>query len=379
MLNLKALSTNSTLKRRARMPPLLALQGVTKRFSDFAAVDDVSLDVGRGEFLTLLGPSGSGKTTLLMMVAGFVTPTSGEILANGKVMTSTPPEKRNFGMVLQGYALFPHLSVSENVAFSLKVRRRPRAEIEASVKRALDMVQLSHLGPRMPKELSGGQQQRVAIARALAFKPDLLLLDEPLSALDKKLRAEVQQELRELHQRLGMTFICVTHDQDEALSLSDRIAILRDGRLQQVGSPKELYDTPKTRFIADFLGRSNFFEASVVSATTESFTYQYMGRAFIQRVLGAAPRVGDKALIALRPENIDVAWTPSSPGAGNTIEGHVVSTTYGGSQNTMLVKTGIGKELLVSLAARQSGARMNAGESVWLSWGTESTVRVSDG
>ncbi|WP_206996970.1 ABC transporter ATP-binding protein [Trinickia mobilis] len=361
------------------MAPLLALRSVSKRFGKFVAVDDVSLDVFRGDFLTLLGPSGSGKTTLLMMIAGFATPTSGDIFSGGENITSVPPEHRNFGMVLQGYALFPHLSVFDNVAFPLKVRGRSRSEIQDKVKRVLDMVQLTQLSARMPRELSGGQQQRVAIARALAFEPDLLLLDEPLSALDKKLRAEVQQELRDLHKRLGTTFICVTHDQDEALSLSDRIAIMRDGRLQQVGSPKELYDAPRSRFVADFLGRSNFLDADVVETLDDGFIYQCHGRAFVQRHTGAMPKAGDKALIALRPENIDVAWGKNQVENQNFVEGQIVSTSYGGSHETMAVNTEIGQDLWVSVPKRQRSGSVAIGESVWLSWGADSTVRVSDG
>jgi putative spermidine/putrescine transport system ATP-binding protein len=360
------------------MSPLISLRGATKRFGKFTAVDGVSLDVSQGDFLTLLGPSGSGKTTLLMMIAGFVMPTSGHILSGGKDITTVPPERRNFGMVLQGYALFPHLSVFDNVAFSLKVRSRPRAQIEDKVKRVLDMVQLMHLRDRLPKELSGGQQQRVAIARALAFDPDLLLLDEPLSALDKKLREEVQQELRELHQRLGMTFICVTHDQHEALSLSDRIAILRDGRLQQVGSPKELYDAPKSRFVADFLGRSNFLDASVVDTSDAGFVYQCRGQSFVQQHAGLMPKAGDRTLIALRPENIDVAWQRELVANRNAIEGRIVSTSYGGSHETMAVQTDLGQDLLVSVPVRQRLGSVEVGQSVWLSWRADSTVRVSD-
>ncbi|MBV8650548.1 MAG: ABC transporter ATP-binding protein, partial [Alphaproteobacteria bacterium] len=241
----------------------LSVEHLTKRYGAIVAVDDVSLEVERGTFLTLLGPSGSGKTTILMAIAGFVEPTSGEIRSGERIITHLPPEKRNFGMVFQGYALFPHMSVGENVAFPLKVRGRPRAETNAMVKSALDLVQLGHLKDRLPGQLSGGQQQRVALARALVFDPDILLLDEPLSALDKKLRADLQIELKALHQRVGKTFIYVTHDQDEALSMSDEIVILRHGRIVQQGSPNALYEAPRTHFVADFLGKSNFLAGRV--------------------------------------------------------------------------------------------------------------------
>ena len=238
----------------------LLLTEIVKRYGPVRACDGVSLDIATGEFLTLLGPSGSGKTTLLNVIAGFVAPDSGRVVLEGREITALPPERRDFGMVFQGYALFPHMTVAENVAFALRVRGINRAEIAQRVQQTLDLVQLSGLADRKPSMLSGGQQQRVALARALVFRPALLLLDEPLSALDKKLRAELQEELRALHRRVGLTFIAVTHDQEEALSMSDRVAILRDGRLVQIGAPEALYAAPRTRFVADFLGKANFLQ-----------------------------------------------------------------------------------------------------------------------
>jgi ABC-type Fe3+/spermidine/putrescine transport system ATPase subunit len=242
----------------------LRLDSLTKRYGDVTAVDQVSLVINRGQFFSLLGPSGSGKTTILMMIAGFVEPTEGMVWLGERDITHLLPERRNFGMVFQGYALFPNLTVAENIAFPLPVRRATSAEKARRVRDALDMVQLSGMGDRYPKQLSGGQQQRVAMARALVCEPTVLLLDEPLSALDKKLRAGLQWELRELHRRIGKTFICVTHDQEEALSLSDEIAIIRDGRVVQSGSPNALFEQPASHFIADFLGESNFLEAECV-------------------------------------------------------------------------------------------------------------------
>ena len=225
----------------------LVLRNLSKHYGRLAAVDDVSLSIPRGQFLTLLGPSGSGKTTLLMVIAGFVEPSAGEVVLDDRPITHVPPEKRNFGMVFQGYALFPHLTVLDNVAFPLRVRGIAKAEIGERVRTALDLVRLAHLRDRLPRQLSGGQQQRVALARALVFAPHVLLLDEPLSALDKKLRAELQWELKALHRRVGTTFIYVTHDQDEALSMSDQIAIIREGRLIQTGAPRSLYERPRTK------------------------------------------------------------------------------------------------------------------------------------
>lgn len=236
----------------------LQLRNLVKAFGTFRGVDDVSLDIEQGEFLTLLGPSGSGKTTLLMMIAGFLDITSGDILLDGTSIARRPAEKRNFGMVFQGYALFPHMTVRDNVAYALDVRKRPRAEIDARVDEMLKLVQLENFADRKPAQLSGGQQQRVALARAMSFSPPVLLLDEPLGALDKKLRIEVQEQLKDIHKRVGTTFIYVTHDQEEALSMSDRIVIMRDGRIEQVGTPLDLYERPATRFSASFLGKSNF-------------------------------------------------------------------------------------------------------------------------
>ena len=236
----------------------LQIRNVSKIFGTFKAVSDVSLNVQKGEFLTLLGPSGSGKTTLLMMLAGFLDVSEGDIALDGASIAGVPAEKRNFGMVFQGYALFPHMNVRDNIGYALSVRNRAVAEIEACVDEMLDLVQLQQFADRKPGQLSGGQQQRVALARALCFAPPVLLLDEPLGALDKKLRVEVQEQLKVIHRRIGTTFIYVTHDQEEALSMSDRIVIMRDGAIEQVGTPKELYERPKNKFTASFLGKIEF-------------------------------------------------------------------------------------------------------------------------
>ena len=242
----------------------LKLVGIRQYYGKNLVINDVELYVQDGEFITLLGPSGSGKTTLLMIIAGFVQPSHGQIELNGKSILYLPPEKRNFGIVFQGYALFPHLNVFENVAFPLRTRKIDENIIKKRVMNTLDMVQLVQLETRLPKQLSGGQQQRVALARALIFEPSLLLLDEPLGALDKKLREELQIELRILHKRLGSTFISVTHDQEEALSLSDRVAVINDGKIEQVGPPEELYEKPRNLFVADFLGKYNIFECEKI-------------------------------------------------------------------------------------------------------------------
>ncbi|RQR43254.1 ABC transporter ATP-binding protein [Burkholderia sp. Bp9140] len=243
----------------------LQIQHLRKTYDDVVAIDSVSLDVRKGEFMTFLGPSGSGKSTTLYIVAGFQEPTEGRVMLDGKPLLAVPPNRRNIGMVFQRYTLFPHLSVAENVAFPLRVRRRPDVEVKDKVERMLKLVHLFECRDRMPAQLSGGQQQRVAIARALAYDPPLLLMDEPLSALDKKLREEIQLELRRIHQETGVTILYVTHDQEEALRLSDRIAVFNQGRIEQVGTGETLYANPASRFVAGFVGNSNFLPVRMTS------------------------------------------------------------------------------------------------------------------
>ncbi|MCB1883816.1 MAG: ABC transporter ATP-binding protein [Geminicoccaceae bacterium] len=243
--------------------PFLDIKGIRKTFGPVVAVEDVTLEVAKGEFLTFLGPSGSGKSTTLYAIAGFQPPTSGEVLLDGRSLLAVPSHKRNIGMVFQRYTLFPHLSVAENVAFPLRVRRRKDAEIDAKVARMLALVRLDGMGGRMPGQLSGGQQQRVALARALAYDPPVLLMDEPLSALDKKLREKIQLEIRRIHKETGVTILYVTHDQEEALRLSDRIAVFNRGRIEQTGTGRDLYENPATGFVAGFIGSSNFLPAEM--------------------------------------------------------------------------------------------------------------------
>ncbi len=352
----------------------LAVRNLVKRYGPVAAVDDVSFTVEQGRFLTLLGPSGSGKTTVLMAIAGFVDPTSGDVLVDQRVITKLPPEKRNFGMVFQGYALFPHLSVADNIAFPLRVRRTPAAEAGERVRRALDLVQLGALGDRLPKQLSGGQQQRVALARALVFAPDVLLLDEPLSALDKKLRAELQWELKALHSRVGVTFVYVTHDQDEALSMSDEVAILREGRLVQSGGPGELYDRPRTRFVADFLGKSNFLAGAAAGAAGAGFAYAVGPHRLVQA--GAVAAAGERVLIALRPEKL--ALSRAEPTSANRVAGRVADWSYFGTAIQFRVRVeGIG-ELLAVHPAWKSDIPLEANAAVWLGWDADAAIRVAE-
>lgn len=316
----------------------LTLCRLVKRYGAFDAVAGIDLEIQRGEFLTLLGPSGSGKTTLLMMIAGFQEATSGDILLDGASITNTPAEKRNFGMVFQGYALFPHMTVADNIGYALSVRGRPKAEIAAKVAEMLDLVQLQGLESRLPAQLSGGQQQRVALARALAFSPPVLLLDEPLGALDRKLRIEVQAQLKDLHRRVGTTFIYVTHDQDEALSMSDRVVIMRAGRIEQVGTPEELYTRPKTEFAASFLGKSNFLRR-------------------------------DGRLWSVRPERIDLL----AKGAGR-VQGRVQSLSYFGPLLKYRIETAEHGALEVDVDAWRGGPALPEGTEVGLDWNDDAAV-----
>ena len=324
----------------------LELDAVTKRFGMTVAVNNVDLAIRPGEFLTLLGPSGSGKTTLLMMIAGFQDATSGDIRQDGRTITAVPAEKRNFGMVFQGYALFPHMSVYQNIAYPLDVRKRPRSEIDARVEEMLELVQLQSYGDRLPGQLSGGQQQRVALARALCFAPKVLLLDEPLGALDKKLRVEVQAQLKDIHTRVGTTFIYVTHDQEEALSMSDRVVIMNHGEVVQVGTPEALYEQPSSVFAAGFLGKSNFLRR-------------------------------DGQVLALRPEKIDVA--PAGKGEGeNKLSGTVRNITYLGSTLMLVVEADGADALEVTADAWRIPYRFEEGQIVDLTWKDTAAVRVEE-
>lgn len=355
----------------------LALRNVSKLYGELAAVDDVSLRVEPGEFLTLLGPSGSGKSTVLMMIAGFVQPTRGDVLLDDRVITALPAEKRNFGMVFQGYALFPNMGVAQNVGFPLKVRGRPKAEIAKRVASTLELVRMGHLADRMPHEISGGQQQRVALARALVFEPNLLLLDEPLSALDRKLRAELQWELKSLHERVGTTFIYVTHDQDEALSMSDKIAVLRDGKIVQQGTPHDLYNRPTSRFVANFMGGGNFFHGRVTAGLAHGFHYAVKGRQFEQAAKTGSFVPEQEVLIALSPERISIFDSPPS-GQANMVEGTISSFNYYGDSFHFLVETASLGNVDVKTPAWQCSVEPTAGDRVWIAWSPGASVTVAD-
>jgi putative spermidine/putrescine transport system ATP-binding protein len=355
-------------------PGSLHLERVTKVYDRLRAVDDVELRVEPGTFLSLLGPSGSGKTTLLMMVAGFATPDSGRILFDGHDISRLPPERRNFGMVFQGYALFPHLSVAENVAFSLRLRRQGRAEIEDKVSRILDVMQLGALKGRKPSQLSGGQQQRVALARALVFEPKVLLLDEPLSALDRKLRTELQWELRELHQRIGSTFLYVTHDQEEALSMSSEIAIVNRGRIVQCADPRTLYDRPRTHFVASFLGRANFIEGEVAAHQGDLTVVRTPERCFLVPGGEALPP-GRRVLAAVRAEKMQAS--ASEPTVGNRLPGRIISWSFVGASIHLQVETEFGR-MEAGLPPDQDTITIEPRAALWLSWPVEAGMLIDD-
>ncbi len=337
----------------------LVLKDLTKRFDGAAAVDHVSLDVQEGEFVTLLGPSGCGKTTTLRTVAGFYQPDEGEVWFNDKLMNNVPPAKRNTAMCFQSYALFPHMNVRENIAFGLKMRKISAEEQKKRVGDALDMLSLTGMGERKPGQLSGGQQQRVALARAIVTQPDILLFDEPLSNLDAKLRVQVRVEIQEMQKRLGITSIYVTHDQDEALAISDRIVVMNKGQIEQVGDPQSIYLQPKTSFVAGFIGLANILEGKVAGIENGTVLLEMPFGILRAQTSQTLPKVGEKAHFSFRPENL----LPATGNAPNVIEATVVHSIFmGDAMDLFLDAKG------VHLRARAgSTARFRPGDSIALS------------
>lgn len=351
--------------------PILTINDAIKSYGDVRALNRVSLDVAEGEFLTLLGPSGSGKTTLLSAIAGFIKLDSGSLTLRSEDITNRPPEHRNFGMVFQGYALFPTMTVRENVGFPLKVRKKPANEIAKRVDESLEMVQMGAFADRMPSQLSGGQQQRIALARAMSFNPQVLLLDEPLSALDKKLRADLQWELKALHQQLGVTFIYVTHDQDEALSMSDRIVILKDGGIQQEGDPNTLYNSPRNTFVADFLGKSNFIDLTVKGQTGSTLHCVAKDVAFDITSETPTP-AGADIKIALRPERLRIGAPDQE-----FLPAIVKQVSYLGERCQVIVTHPTLGEMLVSRPTWKTDITPVAGLAVSIGWEPDAPVILS--
>jgi putrescine transport system ATP-binding protein len=352
------------------------IENVSKRFGDFTAVDEVSLSVMKGEIFCLLGGSGCGKTTLLRMLAGFETPSSGRILIDGQDMADTPPYERPVNMMFQSYALFPHMTVEKNVAFGLEQERLARPEIERRVAEMLEVVRLAEFARRKPHQLSGGQRQRVALARALVKRPKLLLLDEPLGALDRKLREHTQFELIGLQERLGVTFIVVTHDQEEAMTLATRIGVMDRGRIVQVGAPSEVYEFPASRFVADFIGSVNLFEGRLVEDEPDHVRIRCPELGHLVHVdhgISSAPEA--TVWVAIRPEKIELSRQRPA-GEENVERGIVREIAYMGDASVYLVQLDGGRTVRVRLpnAARHAGDRISWDEAVWLSWHPSSPV-----
>jgi spermidine/putrescine transport system ATP-binding protein len=343
------------------------LENLRKTFGEVTAVDGVSIDIRAGEFFSLLGPSGCGKTTTLRMIGGFELPTGGQILLRGRDITNEPPERRPVNMVFQSYALFPHLTVFENVAFGLRRRGTDKAEVASRVGAALELVHLPDFGKRKPDQLSGGQQQRVALARALVCEPTVLLLDEPLGALDLKLRRQLQVELKRVQLEVGITFIYVTHDQEEALALSDRIAVMDHGRVEQLGTPEELYDRPSTRFVADFIGTTNLLAGTVESRVPGAVVVRLDGGERCQAAEGVA--VGTAVDLAIRPEAVSLAPDGDSietAGPVPALRGHVLQSAYLGTSVSHQVRTDGG--LMLTVVVPRSVERPSPGDRVRLGW-----------
>ena len=347
----------------------LRIEALQKRYGKVVALEPTSLDVRAGEFMTLLGPSGSGKTTLLMAIAGLVQADGGRILIDGHDSTDRPPYERDIGMVFQNYALFPHLTIFENIAFSLRVRRVAEGEIGRRVAHALALVHLDHVADRFPRELSGGQQQRIAIARSIVYEPSIVLMDEPLGALDKRLREHMQLEIKRLHRQLGVTIIYVTHDQEEALSMSDRICLMDQGRIVQLEAPQALYFSPRTRFAASFLGEANLLEASRMSCGTVRAAGMPI------RVNGAMAGGGDALLVLVRPE----CFVLGDQGAPyNRLPARIADVTMLGPMTRLDVVSGDGTKLVAKLPTSRMLARLAIGDDIVLSFLPEDAVVIPE-
>lgn len=351
------------------MADIIELQSVTKSYGDQPALESINLSVKNGEFLTLLGPSGCGKTTILRMLGGIDSPDSGKILINGKDASQIPPEQRHINMVFQSYALFPHMSVYENVAFGLRCKHVPENEIKTRVEEALAMVKLEKYAKRKPGQLSGGQQQRVAIARAVVNRPIVLLLDEPLSALDYNLRKEMQLELKMLQRKLGITFIFVTHDQEEALSMSDRVAVMNAGVIEQLGSPRSVYEDPQNLFVADFIGEANFFRTEVLATHDNMLTVEVENKKYdLKNKKGFT--TGQKVIVVWRPEDIKVWGFTEIEDTSEMLPGVVEQAIYKGSTVDLMVKLPSGRIIHATEFFDEDDDKLEyaSGEKVWVNW-----------
>jgi spermidine/putrescine transport system ATP-binding protein len=370
---------------KAPVKPIISFRNVSKRWGSTVGVDNVSLDIEPGEFFALLGPSGCGKTTLLRMLAGLEVPTEGAILIDGEDMGDIPPNRRAVNMVFQSYAVFPHMTVADNVAYGLKIDRVPQAERDQRVQEALDLVQLGHLAARMPDQLSGGQRQRVALSRALIKKPKVLLLDEPLSALDAKLREAMRFELSQLQQKVGITFIMVTHDQDEALAIASRIAVMNKGSIAQLGLPSDLYEFPASRFVADFIGSVNMFEGTLINDKPDEATVACpeLEPHRVHVPHSVAGQETSSVWVAIRPEKMSLhkdasapPVVPECPPAHNVAKGEIKEISYLGDISIYHVMLDNGRLIRISRPNRSRFDQDNFGwgEKVWVSWVGSSPV-----
>ena len=359
--------------------PIVSIRNVSKKFpGNVIAVDNVSIDIAPNEFFALLGPSGCGKTTLLRMISGLETPTSGQIYIGNEDMALTPPNKRPTNMVFQSYAVFPHMTVEQNVAYGLKVTGVESSEIKRRVAEGLEMVKLSHLAARKPDQMSGGQRQRVALARALVKRPKVLLLDEPLSALDAKLRDEMRLELTRLQENVGITFIIVTHDQDEALSMASRIAVMDKGAVIQIATPSELYEHPKSRFVADFIGKVNLIDAKVLGQKGNAVTCEAKGLGAME--LPCDRKVGSGVAIAVRPEKLKITRDRPKGAKLISLEGTVRDVAYFGDTSHIVIEGRDGLDLSVNVQndSRAGGSGVERGQKVWVHWAPEDSIILTE-
>ncbi len=349
---------------------MIRFEGVTKRFGDFTAIENLNLEIDQGEFFALLGPSGCGKTTIMRMLAGFETPSEGRILINGQDISNIPPHERPVNMMFQSYALFPHLTVEKNIAFGLKQEGLPQREIRERVDEMLALVQLERFAGRKPHQLSGGQKQRVALARSLAKRPQLLLLDEPLGALDKKLREKTQFELVNIQEKLNMTFLIVTHDQEEAMTVSSRIAVMNEGKIEQVGPPAEVYEYPLNRYVADFIGDVNMLEGKVSGYTEQGLVLQVSDSCPDIRIQTAQrPPLGSTGWISIRPEKVAISLDQTAE-QGNAVQGEVFDIAYTGNISTYHVRLADGSMIKAQTAnyRKRANHEITWESRVWLQW-----------
>jgi len=357
------------------MAASITIRDLTKRHGSVTAVDRLNLDIAAGEFVIILGPSGSGKTTTLMCIAGFTLPDAGDILVNGRSVVGLPAHRRQLGVVFQHASLFPHMSVFENVAFSLRMRDRPSAEVENRVRDALAMVRLTGFERRRPNQLSGGQQQRVALARALVFRPPVLLLDEPLAALDLKLRQQLQVEIKRLHEELGVTIVSVTHDQSEALAMADRIVVMNDGRIQQVGSPETLYRYPVNAFVAQFIGEANLLTGTLIHHEGGCVVARLEDDLDARGVMPRHhPRQGEEITLVLRPESIVLG--DGCAGLTNVFEGVVEKTIYLGLATRYYVRLGVGVRVVAESQNRTGMPKATLNDRIVIGWAAEDMVAL---